>query len=118
MRDAAPAAWTGARVRKRLVEAFAALPDIGVHSPRLNTLVAIDDAADAGDLAFIQLTAVFLERDSLDRQMLLAWARARASRSSISGLCRELRWSRSSLYKSRDRACETIAKGIAAHRRH
>jgi hypothetical protein len=94
----------------RLVEAFGVLPYAPILSERggLHPLNTGDDgrrAKEAIDWAFAHC-----ERD--ERLMLLSWARAKATGSSIRELCREQRWPQARFERRRRHAARKIAEAL------
>lgn len=99
--------WTAGRVLRRLVTAFAAMRGHPIYSPRQNAIVPLTGPVDGADL--IVATAEYLGRESALRLQLLTFARCKASRASISAVCRERGWPRMTFYRHIGKAAASVA---------
>ncbi|EJW11262.1 hypothetical protein A33M_3340 [Rhodovulum sp. PH10] len=70
--------WTAELVGHCLVEAFRRMPGFPIYAPGPNVLLPI--GGEIGELDLIRLTALYLDRASVERVELLTWARAKAAR--------------------------------------
>ena len=84
-----------------------------IYAPRGNTLQAA--AGDVPDATFdiLAFSGTVLGDKSDDRQAVLVWARAMATKGEVGGsvaeFCRRTRWSRAKFDRRRIKACEKIA---------
>lgn len=105
--------WTRADVERWLKAAFRAMPLTPIYAPCGNTLQAA--AGDVPDATFdiVAFSGTVLGDKSEDRQVVLLWARAMATKGGVGGsiaeFCRRTRWSRATFDRRRIKACERIA---------
>jgi hypothetical protein len=108
--------WTPQMVCDRLVEAFRAMPYMGIHSPRKDVLIPTAGEIDGTKLDIVALTSRYIPRPDDPahiRVHLLAWARAKAGiGKSISRTCKCFGWSRQTLNENRRKACQIVSEGL------
>ena len=98
--------WDGQKVRDRLVTAFRLAPGLVVYSPRKDILISIAEQGPVDGLVLMVMVGHALDKHRCDR--VLAWARARAQGQSTADWCRELLWTRASLYKATEDVAEWL----------
>ena len=105
--------WTCADIGLWLIAAFRAMPTTPIYAPRGNTLVALGVVPSA-TFDIIAFTGTVLGDKSVERLVVLIWARAKATKGEVGGsiaqFCAERNWSRSTFEDRRRRACERIAE--------
>nr|WP_137830891.1 hypothetical protein [Methylobacterium sp. L1A1] len=106
--------WTAERVGETLVEAFRALPHMPVYAPRhAPQLEPVLPGHDPGPLDVLALSERVLGRSSLERRLVLIWARSIATGGDVGGSlrvwCRAHGMNRSTFDRRRVRACAQIA---------
>lgn len=106
--------WTSADVELWLVTAFRAMPYTAVFAPRGHTLKAVDPNTPDATFDIVAFTGTVLGATSRERQVLLLWARAKASRGeiggSVSAYCDARGWKRRTFDRIRTRAACRVAR--------
>jgi hypothetical protein len=100
--------WTGREVCDRMLRAYAELPNTAVFSRTKGNYEVIFGGA-VTSLELIAFAASVLGATSERWLMLRAWARARAEKTSVRELCRQMGWDQTTLYRQRIAACDEIA---------
>ncbi|UYW25886.1 hypothetical protein OKC48_21845 [Methylorubrum extorquens] len=105
--------WTRADVELWLKAAFRAMPFTPIYAPRGNILHAASSEVPDATFDMLAFSGTVLGDKSEDRQAVLVWARAMATKGEVGGsiaeFCRRTRWSRATFDRRRIKVCERIA---------
>lgn len=106
--------WTRADVERWLKAAFRAMPFTPIYAPSGNTLEAAAGEVPDATFDIVAFSGTVLGDKSLERRLVLLWARTMATGGTVGGsiseFCREKDWDRSTFDRRRIRACERIAE--------
>jgi hypothetical protein len=110
--------WTGAAVCAGLIQAFQAMPALGIASGGPGTLARISytEGVTFDAERLFMATAHELGQTSSDRRLLLTWARMQAAgdRKAIEELVREYGTTSNAWRKKRKRICARLAQRLNA----
>jgi hypothetical protein len=105
--------WSLTLVEERLVAAFREMQGRAVFSPCPSVILPMPGRRLEG-LELIALCQTVLGRQSRESKALLTWARAQAGGPSLSDVCEEFGWNRSTIEAARRRGaarvCDEISK--------